>query len=226
MKNPASFASLTKKTAVLLLACVLLLGALPACGHVGTEEEIMSAAYDLFQYTTWVANALYGEGIEAETPESGVYGVAKNLPAFLGGKTVENLKAYLKTVFSEELYLLTETSIFESVKSDSGTVVSYARYYDYLTDEGESYFMVNTNYDALVMGRMEFDLQSLAFVSASPNRAVVSIDVTVTYTPEGEDTPKIQVHPALEMDLVYEGGKWKMDTPPYMNYDPEWEKEN
>jgi arabinogalactan endo-1,4-beta-galactosidase len=107
------------------------------------------------------------------------------------------------------------------VKSDSGTVVSYARYYDYLTDEGKSYFMVNTNYEPFVLGRMEFEKQSLSFVSASPNRAVVAIDVTVTYTPEGGETV-VQRHSALEMELVYEGGTWKLDTPPYMNYDPEW----
>ena len=213
--------SLVKKTGVLLLVCAVLLCAFPACGHVGTEEEVLAAAGELFTHMTWVANALYGEGIAAKEPESGVYGEAISVPSFLGGDTVAAFQAYLKGIFSEELYRITEGSVFESVKSDSGTVVSYARYYDYLTDEGNSYFMVNTNYEPFVLGRMEFDQQSIAFVSVSPNRAVISIDVTVTYTPEGEET-KAQHHPALEMDLIFEGGVWKLDTPPYMTYDPEW----
>ena len=212
--------SLVGKTLSLVLACVLLLCAFPACGHVGTEEEVTAAAKDLFAHMTWVANALYGEGIAAEEPESGVYGVAISTPSFLGGDTVAAFQGYLKGIFSEELYRIAEGSVFESVKSESGTVVSYARYYEYLTDEGDSYFMVNTNYEPFVLGRMEFDKESIAFVSASPNRAVISIDVSVSYTPEGGETVT-QNHPALEMELVYEGGVWKLDTPPYMNYDPE-----
>jgi hypothetical protein len=213
--------SLLGKIVALLSVCALLLGVFPACGHVGTEAEIMDAAQQIFFHMTWVSNALYGEGISAEKPESGVYGVAVGVPDFLGGDTVLKFKEYLQKIFSVELYRIVDGSVFESVKSDSGTVVSYARYYDYLTDEGKSYFMVNTNYKPFVLGRMEFDKESIAFVSASPNRAVVSIDVTVTYTPEGGETV-VQKHPALEMELAYEGGAWKLDTPPYMNYDPEW----
>ena len=219
----SSFRQFLGKGAVLLLACLLVLGAMPACGYVGSEAEILAAGSEIFAHMTWVANALYGEGIEAEPPQSGVYGEAKSLPDFLGGKTVEAFKSYLERIFSEELYSLTEETVFESMKSDTGLLVSYARYYDYLTDEGKSYFMVNTNYEPLVQGRMTFDLESLSFVSASPNRAVVAIDVDVTFTPEGGE-PVIQHHPGLSMDLVYEGGVWKLDTAPYMNYDPELEK--
>lgn len=213
--------SLGGKLLVLLSVCAILLCSFPACGHIGTEAEIMGAAQQIFFHMTWVSNALYGEGISAEEPESGVYGVAVSVPEFLGDDTVAAFQAYLRKIFSKELSAIVDGSVFESVKSDSGTVVSYARYYDYLTDEGKSYFMVNTNYEPFVLGRMEFDKESIAFVSASPNRAVVAIDVTVTYTPEGGETV-VQKHPALEMELAYEGGTWKLDTPPYMNYDPEW----
>ena len=221
--NKGSFRAVLEKGMVLLLACLLVLGALPACGYVGSEAEVLAAASGIFEHMTWISNALYGEGIEAKDPQSGVYGEAVSLPGFLGGKTVDSFKAYLEGIFSRELYSLTEYSIFESVKSDTGILVSYARYYDYLTDEGDSYFMVNTNYEPLVQGRMEFDPESLAFVSSSPNRAVVSVDVDVIYTPTEGET-QIQHHPALSMDLVYEDGVWKLDTAPYMNYDPEWEQ--
>lgn len=209
-----------KKLLCLVLALVLSLGALTSCrGEPSAEEkEMLTETFlDLLEKSKQVNDLLFGEGI---LPKEGGVALGAYTEAdpdsldFYGVTDIPSVKARIREVYSLSISAWIESTLLSSSKdAETGTVLTYARYYTGKTDpankEEKELFFVNTEHKATV-GKVSYSDVSL--VECTSTGAKFSLTVTVTH--EGEERSF-----ADTLTMTKEEGGWRLDAPSYATYE-------
>jgi len=208
-----------------LLCCtvflILILTSVTSCGDIEYDEaEVRAAAEKLIPLSDELNNIYWGEGIGYTTDLStsnGYYFEA--LPHDLkkyGIKTIDDLKAKTREVFSDEYAEIIISTNLNSVSDEDG-IYSYARYYQKYSDisqkEPEA-IMVYTKAVILLTDKVEYLTDTIVVEGADGDTVYVSLDVNVK---RGDKTQKRNIRVGF---AKCESG-WKIDTPTYLSFDEE-----
>ena len=194
-----------------LVLVLLLVPMLSGCAHVGTEEEVLSAARELFPKVEVLNQIYYGSGIPAE---SGTENYRPALSSWLSERGITDLGSLereTQKVFSAALWEDISETILNPLHDVNGMVQRSVRYYEANTAERGAFIMVNTGFSPMIRGDNRFLTDSLQVVSLGKDIAVVKIRV-VAYVGEQEKTQEV------EYDLVWEEDAWRLDSIPCVSY--------
>lgn len=171
------------------------------------EAEVISAAESLIEKAVIINEIYYGKGIGYDE-ESGV-GIYKratdeSLSEF-EISSIDDLRAKTLEVFSDRRANTMFSTVLNSIKDDD-VIVHYLRYYQHTDEDGESYIMVNSQYDYYLKGSIEY--QSGIRVK-DVRREIIVISVPVKLTSEDG---KIK-YTEIEVDMIEESDGWRFDSP-------------
>lgn len=209
-----------KKLLCLLLALVLAFGALTSCKYEPSaeEKEMLTETFKgLLEQSKEINDLLFGEGIlpKENGIKLGAYTEAD--PAsldFFGVSDIASVKVRAREVYSLPIASWIESTLLSSSKdAETGTVLTYARYYTGRTDpankEEKELFFVYTDYKATV-GKVSYSDVSL--IECTKTGAKFSLTVTVTH--EGEQRCFSDT-----LTMVKESDGWRLDAPSYATYE-------
>lgn len=204
-----------KKILTLLLLALVAVMALVSCARADTASAL-EAAPGLIESSKLLNEIYYGSGIPY-TDEVGIghYNYAdEDYLRRVGFETIDELKAMTADTFSVGY----STTLYNTVLGGSSDTmgVVLARYCDseaMIKGEGarDGRLLVYTNYTPLLIGERSYDYSTLKVVGSSgKDRVTLSLVVTITSedgTTDGGET--------VDVDLVLEDGKWRIDSPTY-----------
>ena len=199
---------------ILLLTVLLLSLSLVSCekDREYDEGEVISAARELLSLAKPINEIYYGKGLEYD-PESGngIYKTAleESLSGF-GISSVEELKEKTLRVYSDERANLMFNTVLSSI-SDEGVIKHYTRYYDYTDGEGNSFVMVNSDYNYYLTGEIEY-LDGIEVVDVEGEIIVISVPVRLTSV-----SGKVK-NTSLEIRMIEESDGWRFTTASHAVY--------
>jgi len=218
----------------------LLLPYLLSCGEAAEKEKIAEIDEEVFLEKAEallrraeILNAILFEEDGLPVLESGYkqgnYAEVSKIKLLANGfKTLDDIKAEAKAVFSDDTLSLVNKLVFNPEKSE-GSTVTLARYIVYQNSADESdpqngKILKYTGDADVWSDKVTFDYGTIAFVKAVENRdgkiaATLTLDVSVT---KGEKT---QVRTALDFTFLYEDGGYKLDTLPCVVYDARYSEQ-
>ncbi len=208
-----------KKIISILLVLSLSLLALVSCGDRKYDEaEVKAVARTLISDSVILNDIFWGSGLpytDDLNTSDGVYFEAyyyyhKNL----GFETLDELMTIAEKTFSEKQCSLIESTILSSVTVEE-EVYSLARYYQKLSakdNKTPQCIMVNTTWQNLLIGKAEYDLDSIEVIGSEKKIVYVTVDATVTY--ENYEPQKRNIRVAL----IEEDAGWRIDSPTYISY--------
>ena len=215
-----------KRFIALLLTLIALVMPLSSCGYIGTENEVLSAAEEIFMGMDVLCTVLYGEGVPVLDEEAEKYYVAADSEWIKakGIQSVAQLKEIVSKKFSAVQGELIVNLCINTSKLEEGSV-NIPHYKDQTikdTDEegnvtGERYtFLVYAGTLPIIKGSNSYDLSTLRVEEIGRNYAVVSLDVTV-YPPEGTEGEPL-LFEGEKFCLIYEEDSYKLDEVPFITY--------
>lgn len=207
-----------KKILCFLLALTLLCGALASCGPDESDLELLATAKELTEASARVNRLLFGEGIlpKENGKKIGVYVEADEASlADWGVSSVADVEEIAESVYSLALCGWIKQTVLTSSKDDnSGTVLTYARYYvgdvEIDADTKERIFLVNTSHEPTV-GETSYANYRIAKKDGN----VVSFLVDITVTHEG----KTVTYSDQRISMYKEAHGWRLDTPTYATFE-------
>ncbi len=121
-------------------------------------------------------------------------------------RTIEEIKAFASTVYSEKYMLSLYGSLFDGVAS--GDAVLFARYIEY-NDAGEVRLAQLNTYEPLFSEKRVYDFSTAQIVKWGSNSKFVRVSIE-SYLPS---KPSERV--TLEIDLTLQDGTWYLDSPTF-----------
>lgn len=206
-----------KKIIFLILLSVIFLS-LISCGEIEYDEnEVKAEAVRLIKTSALLDELFWGEGIEYVDDlnyADGAYRMASDLSLLkFGISTINDLEALTRATFSEN-YANSTLAGSLGTKNDGEFVYVLVRYYQKYADAEQKEpvcIMVNSNYKPLLNDEVSYLYDTVKVISSDKKRIYISVDALVT---RGD---KIQ-RKTLDVALVIEDGKYKIDTPTYTTY--------
>ena len=87
-----------------------------------------------------------------------------------------------------------------------------ARYYQKVDKLGNpEYIMVYSEYESLIKGVANYDLESIKVLGAEGDRVYITVDVCITYEDKQQNT-------SVKIALLEEENGWRFDSPSYVSY--------
>lgn len=205
-----------RRSLACLLAALLAVILLPACGGADTEA-LLDRARELIPQAVELDALLYVDGIPVSpgVEASGGYVDADaEALAALGFRSVSDIKERMREIYTERYVRNTERSaLFSSVFSE-GQAVTYAYVIDvYDKDVFRGVRVLAERSEVLRMDRTSYDLTTLTVTSTAKKSAKLSVLVTVTNA-DGESQTRTR-ELTLSMDT---DGTWRLDSGTYMKY--------
>ena len=182
------------------------------------EKEIMREAFvELLEKSKEVNELIFGEGIipKENGVKLGAYTEADpDSLDFFGVSDIASVKARVKEVYSIAICSWIENTVLSSSKdSETGTVLTYARYYKGKTDpaneEEKEIFFVYADYKATV-GKVSYS--DISLLECTKTSAKFALTITVTY--EGESKSFSDT-----LTMCKEEDAWRLDAPSYATYE-------
>ena len=200
---------------ICLIIIAALLPTLTACDRRYDEAEVKAAAKELIVASAFLNDIYYGNGmkyLENSSRNNGVYCEAD--PAYLleyGFKTLSELRTMTKKVFTEAHSERMFKGSFSGTFSQTGGS-SMARYYQKVDKLGNpEYIMVYSEYESLIKGVANYDLESIKVLGAEGDRVYITVDVCITYEDKQQNT-------SVKIALLEEENGWRFDSPSYVSY--------
>ena len=205
---------------ILCLVCVLFisLSALCSCNKPKeSDEELLSIFSALVEESKQVNTLLFGEGIltDERGEKIGAYreASADSLSSF-GVESVADIEEKMQRVYSLSVCAWIKNTLLSSSKdTETGTVLTYARYYVGRVDKAdktqEDVFFVYTDYNATV-GEVSYS----NFEIVTKNKNLVTFSLTIEVTHEG-NTKKFDD----TITMFKEDHGWRLDAPTYATYE-------
>lgn len=204
---------------LLLLATALM--ALVSCGEVNIvakEEEILCAAEMLIKKSVLWNEIFYIDGMRplegGRSPSDSYVEVDPSYLQEIGMSSVAEIKEYGKEIFSPDMMKSFEDTLFGSIKSDTGSLISSAACMDY--EEKVTgvlmYTVVNTkespkSYNGVPYGEHIEYLYSTMRVTYNRNYAA-----TVEITVRGAEEKNAGLTDTLSVQLEQVDGVWYLDN--------------
>lgn len=213
---------MVKKVILLTLVVIIALFSVNGCGKTKNREyneaEVIAAAKLLIEKSATVNELFYGDGlaiIDDKNYANGNYYMADPISVeSYGIETVDDMKKMVRECFTTDYSNLLISTVLSSVSDDSG-IQGLARYYQKtsaLDDTPECIMVLNDLEKVLLKDNVTYDYMTLKVVGSEGEYVKVSITVTV----ENSDK-KVQTKD-IEIKLLEENGKWKIDSPTYARY--------
>lgn len=178
------------------------------------EAEVLSAARELIEKSVPFNRIYFGEGIRyLDSDGVGAYKPADTeWLAQYGVTTLEDLKNATRQVFSEKYCERVFSTVLSSVSDDDGTVVSYARYYQEVSDKGVPLrIMVLSNYDYYLENPIEYKDDITVFEVVGE---IIRLRVPVILTREDGKTKET----FIKVDIIEEENGWRLASDTYAIY--------
>ncbi len=200
-----------KKFISLCAAAATVIFLLAGCGGSSfTDEEISEAAADLIAESISVNEIYFGKGlaaVEADSEAAAAFAreiktsvtLLQYLPVdkSTGYDSVDRIKEATEKVYSKAYCAYLYEMAFTGISSD-GTPASYARY---METEGGT---LAVRKDFTVIDTRTFG-DDMKVISKSRNKAVVEVQ---SYVDGKADV-------SVEVQMIYESGAWRLDSPTY-----------
>lgn len=176
-----------RKIICVILALVLITAS--SCGGYDSDE-LVSAVRELAPRASELYSIIYGDGLErSDTPETnGSYLVTDSRY-----KSIGEIKAAMREVFSEGYTKVLSNTAFSGVSSDEGAIAA-----KFIERDGKLY--VDPSVTADFAAQRELDLSEIKIVKHNRFKAIVAVKA-----PDGE----------LEVTLEKDNGVWKLDSAMY-----------
>jgi hypothetical protein len=179
------------------------------------EVEVVAAAKELLKKAEALNFIYYGSGIRYHdgNESNGNYHRANSDHLVeLGFSSINELKALTEKTFSQAYSQRLYSTILSALRDDA-TLVSSARYYQEVNKEtGETYIMVNSNFEPMFKDTIVYDYESMKAEKSVREKVYIKVNATVTNM-DGESQ-----NITLTINLVEEEDGWKIDNPTYANY--------
>ncbi len=192
-----------KKFICLVLAVVFVFS-LASCSGGHSDEEIIEAAKTLIEKSYEVNEIYYGKGLPHTGKSSvGLISEYAIVDSSCGYTKVDQLKELAASVYSADYCEHLYTIAFEGISNDEDEdSVSYARY---IVDfEDNLTVRVDAEEKGLILNRT-YDFSTITVEKCVRKSAAVKIQSLV----DGK------IDEVLEIDLVFENGQWRLNTPTY-----------
>ena len=183
-----------------------------------SDEELLSIAKELTEASAAVNRLLFGEGIlpDEDGEKIGAYkeASADSLAAY-GVTGMDSIEQKAESVYSLATVSWIKNTLLSSSKDEeTGTVLTYARYYLGLVEQADKtkkeVFLVYTDYKATVG---EASYSDYKLIKKEKDTVSFSVTVTVTY---GD---KAKVYKDTEITMFREAHGWRLDTPTYATFE-------
>ncbi len=202
------------------LVVISLLTLLISCGdREYNEEEVKAAAKELIAASALLNKVYWGDGIpysEDKNTSDGVYYEAVYAQhSSLGFDSIPELKTMTAKVFSNG-YCANIYSTMLSGIQDGDSAILLSRYYQkYSASDGKTpeSIMVNSTWEQLLFGDVEYDLESIKVIGSEGETVYVTLNATVKLSGYDPQTREIRV------SLIEEEDGWRLDSPTYLNHD-------
>lgn len=184
-------------------------------------KEVEEAAKILIEKSLPYNEILYGKGLDFDSEDEGMGIYKKATEESLqkyGIKSVEDLKEKLSEIYSSK-YIekkLLSTDIFSS-GSDGNNLKFYARYFDEVDEDGNTYVYVNSIYEYDLKNTYEYISEPRA-TSSIGDLVVIKATVRATMQQSNTEKPKTK-DIEHEIRLIEENGKWLLYSSTYVVYD-------
>ena len=204
---------------LILLLCISF--TLVGCSNIKYDEnEVKTEAAKLISKSSVLDQLFWGKGIEY-IPDlnyaNGSYYMANPLSLLTYGvETVSDIEALASEVFSTRYAKSSLQSVFGS-KDNENFVYVLVRYYQKYSDAEKKYpecIMVNSKYEPILTDEIEYLYDTIKVLNSDKERIYITIDVNVK---RGDKTQ----NKTIDVALVIEDGKYKIDTPTYTAYTAE-----
>ena len=129
----------------------------------------------------------------------------------MGIFSVDDLRAFCKEVYAEEICQMVEKTVFSPVKDSEDNVISLVRYYDQSND-GKKYLMVNTKSTVYFERDAEYLTDTLKIKEVKGEKIYLTVDVLV-YNEQNQTQTR-----TLTFSVLEQGSGWRLSTPTYMTY--------
>ena len=181
-----------------------------------SEGEVLSEASSLLANCNEINRILWGIGIPTSESEDAVKSgnyveVDPEWAQMMNIRSVVDIKAMCREIYSEEVYQMAERTIFSPVKDSEENVISLVRYYDY-TPENKAYLMVNTKGTAYFKSDVEYLTETLAIKEVKGQKIYLTVDVLV-YNEQNQSQTR-----TLTFSVIEEEKGWRLSTPTYMTF--------
>ena len=208
-----------KKIVLLILSLLLLTACLTSCGDIEYDEaEVKAAAKELIEDSAVLNDILWGTGLpyyeDKNTSDGSYYRAIESYHYALGFKTIDELKELVAKTFTEEYCNSIYSTVLSGIQDGDDTVIT-SRYYQKVSsiDGTPEYIMVNSIWDRLLFGKVEYDYESLKVEGADGRRVYVTVNATVTEEGLAPQTREIRIA------LLEEDNGWRINNPTYLTYD-------
>ena len=204
-----------KKISALIALLAVILSLLVSCENDRKydEAEVIAAAKELIAKSHRLNELLYGKGLAFTDEGVGVYkrASAESL-AYYGIETVEDMKAMVREIFSEDYSeIIFSSDIFTGVKVD-GEIKSYARYYQsYDENDLPNGIMVRSDYNYPLRGSYEYH-DSMEVIDVEGD--IIVVNTLVHATSESGTLKNVNFKVRLEEDTA----GWRLVSPTYVVY--------
>lgn len=206
---------------IISIALVLIsLLTLISCGDREYDEnEVKAAAKHLISESALLNEIYWGDGLpysEDKNTADGVYYEAMYYYHHnLGFDNIAELKAKTAKVFSNGYCANIYSTLLDGIQ-DGDKAILLSRYYQkYSATDGKTpqAIMVNSTWEQLLVGEVEYDLESIKVIGSEEKFVYVTLNATVKLTGYEPQTREIRV------SLIEEEDGWRLDSPTYLNYD-------
>ena len=208
-----------KKIISILLVLISLLTLISCGDREYDENEVKAAAKDLISASAILNEIFWGDGIphsDNKNTSNGIYYEAiYSYHHNLGFENINQLKAEAAKVFSNGYCSNIYSTILDGTQ-DGGDAIILCRYYQKYSDaEGKipEAIMVNSTWTKLLVGDVEYDLDSIKVIGSEEETVYVTLNATVKLSGYEPQTREIRV------SLIEEEDGWRLDSPTYLNYD-------
>ena len=212
-----------KKIISVFLILIFTLGTFISCGDVKyDEQEVKTEAKRLIEQSIVLNDIYWGAGIpylEDKNTSDGIYYKAQESYHYLlGFNTVDEMLSLTKKTFSEGYCSNIKATIFNSIQDGDNSLIPARYYQKYSYDKngkviGNDCIMVNSEWDRIFYGEVEYDYDSIVVIGSEDETVYVKINATVKFEDYEPQTREIRI------SLVEEKDGWKIDSPTYLNYD-------
>lgn len=201
----------------LALICIL---TLISCGDREYDEnEVKAAAADLIAASAVLNEIYWGDGLpysEDKSTSDGVYYEALYYYHHnLGFDNIDELKAETARVFSNGYCANIYSTLLNGIQ-DGDKAIILSRYYQrYSAADGKTpeAIMVNSSWEKLLVGEVEYDLESIKVIGSEEETVYVTLNATAKLKDYEPQTREIRI------SLIEEEDGWRLDSPTYLNYD-------
>ena len=205
--------------ALILLVCLLL--PFTSCGEVNivaSEQEILAAAQTLIEKSVLWNEIFYIDGMRplqgGRSPSASYVEVDPSYLEEIGLYSVAEIKQYGAQIFSPDMMSSFEQTLFGSLRSDTGALISSAACMDYeeRVTGVAMYTVVNTeespkNYKGTPYGEHVEYLYDTMTVTYNKNYAA-----TVEITVRGTEEKNLGLTDTVTVQLQKVGGVWYLDN--------------